>query len=68
MKKQSYEEAISALEAIVTKLESGEVSLDESLNLFEEGTKLAAFCSKALDTSEQKIRTISQMDFKDGEK
>lgn len=59
MKKQSYEEAISALEAIVTKLESGEVSLDESLNLFEEGTKLAAFCSKALDTAEQKIRTIS---------
>ncbi len=68
MKKQSYEEAISALETIVTKLESGEASLDESLKLFEEGTKLAAFCSKALDTAEQKIRTISRMDFKDGEK
>lgn len=68
MKKQSYEEAISALETIVTKLESGKASLDESLKLFEEGTKLAAFCSKALDTAEQKIRTISQMDFKDGEK
>ncbi len=68
MKKQSYEEAISSLETIVTKLESGEASLDESLKLFEEGTKLAAFCSKALDTAEQKIRTISQMDFKDGEK
>lgn len=68
MKKQSYEETISALETIVTKLESGKASLDESLKLFEEGTKLAAFCSKALDTAEQKIRTISQMDFKDGEK
>ena len=68
MKKQSYEEAISSLETIVTKFESGEASLDESLKLFEEGTKLAAFCSKALDTAEQKIRTISQMDFKDGEK
>lgn len=68
MKKQSYEEAISALETIVTKLESGEASLDESLKLFEEGTKLAAFCSKALDTAEQKIRTISQSEAKDGEK
>lgn len=63
MKKQSYEEAITALENIVTKLESGEVSLDESLKLFEEGTKLAAYCQKALDTAEQKIRTITQADF-----
>ncbi len=63
MKKQSYEEAITALENIVTKLESGEASLDESLKLFEEGTKLAAYCQKALDTAEQKIRTITQADF-----
>lgn len=65
MKKKSYEEAITALEDIVSKLESGEVSLDESLKLFEEGTKLAAFCSTALDTAEQKIRTISQVNVKD---
>lgn len=63
MKKQSYEEAITALENIVTKMESGEASLDESLKLFEEGTKLAAYCQKALDTAEQKIRTITQADF-----
>lgn len=63
MKKQSYEEAITALENIVAKLESGEASLDESLKLFEEGTKLAAYCQKALDTAEQKIRTIAQADF-----
>ncbi len=61
MKKQSFEEAMTALESIVSKLESGEASLDESLKLFEEGTKLAAFCSKALDTAEQKIRTVSQI-------
>lgn len=66
MKKQSYEEAVTALEQIVAKLESGEASLDESLKLFEEGTKLAAYCQKALDTAEQKIRTITQADFKDG--
>lgn len=63
MKKQSYEEAITALENIVVKLESGEASLDESLKLFEEGTKLAAYCQKALDTAEQKIRTITQANF-----
>lgn len=63
MKKQSYEEAITALENIVAKLESGEASLDESLKLFEEGTKLAAYCQKALDTAEQKIRTITQANF-----
>ncbi len=65
MKKQSYEEAITELESIVAQLESGEVSLDASLKLFEKGTKLAAFCSKALDTAEQKIRTISQTDVED---
>ena len=55
MKKQTYEESMKALEDIVAKLENGDVPLDESLKLFEEGTKLAAFCSKALDTAEQKI-------------
>ena len=40
--------------------ESGEATLDESLKLFEEGAKLAAFCSKALDTAEQKITTLAQ--------
>lgn len=60
MKKQTYEEAMTALEQIVSRLESGEADLDESLKLFEEGAKLAAYCSEALDNAEQKIRTISQ--------
>ena len=60
MKKQTYEESMKALEDIVAKLENGDVPLDESLKLFEEGTKLVAFCSKALDTAEQKILTLSQ--------
>ena len=60
MKKQTYEESMKALEDSVAKLENGDVPLDESLKLFEEGTKLAAFCSKALDTAEQKILTLSQ--------
>lgn len=60
-KQQTYEEAIQALEAIVAKLESGTATLDESLKLFEEGTALAAFCNKTLDTAEQKILTLSQV-------
>ncbi len=58
MKTQTFEAAMEKLEQIVAKLESGEAALDESLKLFEEGAKLAAFCSKALDTAEQKITTL----------
>lgn len=58
MKTQTFEAAMEKLEQIVAKLESGEAALDESLKLFEEGTKLAAFCSKALDTAEQKITML----------
>lgn len=51
MKTHTYEEAMQKLEQIVSRLESGEATLDESLKLFEEGAKLAAFCNKALDTA-----------------
>lgn len=60
MKTHTYEEAMHKLEQIVAKLENGDATLDESLKLFEEGAKLAAFCSKALDTAEQKITTLVQ--------
>ena len=60
MKTHTYEEAMQKLEQIVSRLESGEATLDESLKLFEEGAKLAAFCNKALDTAEQKITTLVQ--------
>ncbi len=60
MKKMTYEQAVTRLEEIVKLLESGTASLDDSLQLFEEGTRLAAFCSKTLDAAEQKIRTLSE--------
>lgn len=60
MKTHTYEEAMHKLEQIVAKLENGDATLDESIKLFEEGAKLAAFCSKALDTAEQKISTLTQ--------
>ncbi len=51
----TFEKAMTRLEQIVAYLESGKCSLDESLQLFEEGTKLAAYCSKSLKEAEQKI-------------
>lgn len=61
MEKMTYEQAVVRLEEIVKLLESGTASLDDSLQLFEEGTRLAAFCSKTLDAAEQKIRTLSEV-------
>lgn len=56
----SYEEAINRLEEIVNILNSGESGLDESLALFEEGTKLTAFCTKKLNDAKQKIIEIEK--------
>lgn len=54
-KELTYEEAMVRLEKIVASLEDGSKNLDESLKLFEEGTKLAAFCNTKLTEAEQKI-------------
>lgn len=54
-KEMTFETAMARLEEIVALLESGRCTLDESLKLFEEGSRLTAFCRKALETAEQKI-------------
>lgn len=60
-KKQiSYEKAIERLEEIVEKLNSNEISLDESLLLFEEGTKLTRDCHDMLENAKQKIVEIEK--------
>lgn len=56
----TYETAIKRLEEIVDTLEKNEVSLDESMKLFEEGTKLTSFCSKKLKEAEQKITELTK--------
>ena len=58
--KKPFEESMARLEEIVSILERGESTLDESLALFEEGTKLAAACSKQLDQAEQKILKLTK--------
>lgn len=62
---KSFEESISELEEIVVRLESGNVTLDESLELFEKGIKLSKDCQKMLDTAEKKVSILMTTD--DGE-
>lgn len=59
MEKMSYEKAVLRLEKIVDKLENGNLSLEEMMKLYEEGTALAAECSKSLDAAQLKITELS---------
>lgn len=56
----TFEEALARLEKIVRSLEEGNVPLDNSLALFEEGTKLVRFCSEKIDAAEQKIKILTE--------
>jgi len=56
---QSLEQLIGSLEKIVADLEDGELSLELSLNKFEEGVKLTKQCQKIIHEAEQKIQIIS---------
>ena len=55
IEKLTFEEALARLEVTVRLLESGNVPLDESLALFEEGISLVRLCNGKLDTAEQKV-------------
>jgi exodeoxyribonuclease VII small subunit len=54
----SFEHAYARLEQILEKMNSGKVSLDESLKLYEEADLLITACSKRLNEAEQKIETL----------
>lgn len=56
----TYEKAVKRLEEIVNLLEKNEAPLDESMKLFEEGTKLALFCNEKLTNAKQKITEINK--------
>ena len=57
---KSFEGELKKLEEIVYRLENGSESLEESLKLFEQGTKIASYCYKVLDSAEQKIIDLSK--------
>lgn len=63
----SFESALKRLEEIVGKLESGDLSLEESLKLFEDGAALSIICNRKLEETEQKILQLSNMNKKDDE-
>ena len=59
-KEQKFEDGLKRLEEIVAKLESGNLSLDDSLKLFEEGVKLVRFCNERLAEAQQKVELLTK--------
>ena len=55
-----FEDGLKRLEEIVAKLESGNLSLDNSLKLFEEGVKLVRFCNERLAEAQQKVELLTK--------
>lgn len=53
-----FEAALENLEELVTAMEEGELSLEESLQAFEKGIKLTRECQSALKTAEQKVQVL----------
>ena len=55
-----FEKAIQRLETIVDDLEKGELDIDKSLEIFEEGIKMSRVCSKKLNEAEAKIEKLTR--------
>ena len=62
MAEMRFEEALKKLEKIVEELESGKLSLDDSLEKYEEGVKLSRFCHKTLQAAQKKIQVLTKKD------
>ncbi len=57
---QDFESALTELESIVTRLEQGDLPLEESLGLFERGVQLSRFCHSKLEDAEQRIEILTE--------
>lgn len=57
-KKPGFEASLEALQAIVKKLESGELTLDQALRSFEEGVRLTRACQEYLSAAETKVELL----------
>lgn len=55
---KTFEEQIKELENIVSRLEDSDVTLDETLSLFEKGIRLTKGCQKILDNAENKVKVL----------
>jgi exodeoxyribonuclease VII small subunit len=54
----TFEESLKQLESIVTQLEKGDLPLEESIKIFEEGMRLSAQCKQDLDSAESKVQIL----------
>ena len=59
-KRPSFEKSVARLDEIVARLEKGDVTLDNALAMFEEGTALVKQCAGLLDTAEQKVMLLTR--------
>jgi exodeoxyribonuclease VII small subunit len=59
-----FESALKELEGLVTRMEEGELSLEDSLKTYERGIELSRACQKALDDAEQRIQILTEKDGK----
>ncbi len=57
-KELNFETALSEIDEIVEKLESGELTLDDSLRYFQRGMDLVKFCSERLDAAESRLKIL----------
>lgn len=57
-----FEKKLGRLEEIVSKMESGDLSLEDSLKMFEEGVKLSRECNTQLQAAEQKVKVLLSVD------
>jgi exodeoxyribonuclease VII small subunit len=57
-----FEQALAELEAVVERLESGELSLEQSLKHFERGIALTRACQKSLAEAEQRVKVLMETD------
>ncbi len=58
MEEVHFEEALKQLEAIVSRLEIGDLPLEEALSVFEEGIRLTKLCSQRLDDAERRVNIL----------
>ena len=59
---KNFESALRRLEEIVTEMETGEITLEDSIKALEEGNELVKFCINKLDNAEKKVKKLSDLD------
>jgi exodeoxyribonuclease VII small subunit len=62
---KDFESAIRELETLVADMESGKLSLEESLAAYKRGMEVTAYCRKTLDAAEQQIKVLEHGELKD---